>query len=75
MSQSKPDDPDFIIETFQLPINDSETLNKTKVVINPEPLRRLAKGEATFIPPCSTQKIPGLFSSRTGSIERTKLRI
>lgn len=43
MSQSKTDNPDFIIETFQLPINDSETFTGMKVVINSHQRRGLPK--------------------------------
>ena len=74
MSQSKTDNPDFIIETFQLPINDSETFTGMKVVINSHQRRGLPKGNATFIPPCSTQKIPGLFSSHPRRLVRHLLR-
>ena len=70
MRQSKPDNPDFIVETFQLPINDSETLTGMEVVVNSQQGRRLPKGNTTLIPPCSPNEIAGLFRSNPRGMVR-----
>ena len=68
MGESKPDNPDFIIEFFQLPIDNGQTLAGMEVVIYAHQGRGLAKGDAALIPTDSPGEVAAFFSRHPGTL-------